>query len=473
MSRERDRSGRRPTGNRSVVALVALLASACTVGPNYKRPPVTMPDVFRSQTPNAPVGRQMSFADERWSAVFDDEALQRLIATALTENFDLQIAASRILQADAQLGITRADRLPTVSAQASADGSHGSIVNGQTLPTVGIAQLGGSLSWEVDFWGKFRRATEAARAQIVESEWGRRAIVTSLVSQVASGYFVLRSLDSELDISRRTLATREESLRLTQVRERGGATSLVDVRQAEQLVFTARGQIVDLRRRIEQQENALSVLLGRNPGPVERGRTLTEQSHAPEVPEGLPSALLDRRPDIQQAEQVIVAENAGIGVAKAAYFPQIALTGSGGVASTALSSLFTAGTWAIGVGAVQPIFNAGRNRSHVALAEARRQEAELAYRQTIQRAFREVSDAITGYRRLREFRETQEGLLSAAQDARRLADLRYQGGATSYLEVLDSDTRLFDAELGLVQAQLNELSEFVEIYRSLGGGWQS
>jgi multidrug efflux system outer membrane protein len=230
---------------------------------------------------------------------------------------------------------------------------------------------------------------------------------------------------------------------------------------------------VDLQRLIEQQENALSVLLGKNPGAVERGRALTDQSHAPEVPEGLPSALLERRPDIQQAEQFIVAANARIGVAKASYFPQIVLTGSGGVASTALSSLFTAGTWAAGASAVQPIFNAGRTRSQVALAEARRQEAEIGYRQTIQRAFREVSDAIVGYRRLREFRETQEGLLRAAQDARRLADLRYQGGATSYLEVLDSDTRLFAAELGLVQAQLSELSEFVEIYRSLGGGWQS
>jgi multidrug efflux system outer membrane protein len=293
------------------------------------------------------------------------------------------------------------------------------------------------------------------------------------VSEVASNYFVLRSLDWQLDISRRTLTSREESLRLTQVREQGGATSLVDVRQAEQLVFTARGQIVDLQRLIEQQENAISVLLGRNPGPIERGRALTDQSHAPEVPEGLPSTLLDRRPDIQQAEQFIVASNARIGVAKAAYFPQISLTGSGGVASTALSSLFTAGTWTAGVSAVEPIFNAGRTRSQVALAEARRQESEIAYRQTIQRAFREVSDAIVGYRSLREFRETQEDLLRAAQDARRLADLRYQGGATSYLEVLDSDTRLFAAELGLVQAQLTELAEFVEIYRSLGGGWQS
>jgi multidrug efflux system outer membrane protein len=473
MTRERHINGAAAIGRRAAVALVAMLASACTVGPNYRRPPVTMPDAFRSQAARSDVAREVSFADERWSTVFDDEALQRLITTALAENFDLQIAASRILQARAVLGITRADQFPTIDGQASGQASRNSITNGDKATTVGIGQLGASLSWEVDFWGKFRRATEAARAEILASEWGRRAIVTSLISQVASEYFVLRSLDWELDISRRTLTSREESLRLTQVREQGGATSLVDVRQAEQLVFTARGQIVDLQRRIEQQENALSVLLGRNPGPVERGRALTEQSHAPEVPEGLPSTLLDRRPDIQQAEQDIVAANARIGVAKASYFPQIALTGSGGVASTALASLFTGGAWAIGVGAVQPIFNAGRNRSQVALADARRQEAEIAYRQTIQRAFREVSDAITGYRHLREFRETQESLLRAAQDARRLADLRYQGGATSYLEVLDSDTRLFDAELGLVQAQLSELAEFVEIYRSLGGGWRS
>jgi multidrug efflux system outer membrane protein len=452
---------------------IAWLAAACTVGPNYKRPPVISPDAFRSQTPNAGVAPDVSIADQRWTAVFDDEALQRLIATALAENFDLQIAASRILQAQAQLGITRSDQFPAIDGQASVQRSYGGIVSGQKLPQTTAAQLGGSLSWEVDFWGKFRRASEAARAQIAASEWGRRAIVTSLVSEVASGYFVLRSLDSELDISRRTLTSREESLRLTQVREQGGATSLVDVRQAEQLVATARGQIVDLQRRIEQQENALNLILGRSLGTVERGRALTDQAHAPEVPEGLPSALLDRRPDIQQAEQGIVAANAGIGAAKAAYFPQIALTGSGGAASTALASLFTGGAWAVGVGALQPIFNAGRTRSQVALAEARRQESEIVYRQTIQRAFREVSDAIIGYRRLREFRQTQEDLLRAAQDGRRLADLRYQGGATSYLEVLDSDTRLFDAELGLVQAQLSELAEFVEIYRSLGGGWQS
>ena len=257
------------------------------------------------------------------------------------------------------------------------------------------------------------------------------------------------------------------------MRERGGVTALVDVRQAEQLVYSANAQIVDVQRAIEQQENFISVLLGRNPGAIPRGRAITDQPHAPEVPAGLPSALLDRRPDIQQAEQLIVAANAQIGVARAAYFPQITLTGSGGVASSALATLFTTGTWAVAGGLVQPLFTAGRTKSQVALAKAQTQEAALVYQQTIQQAFREVSDALVGYRRSREFRATQELLVRSAQDALRLAEVRYRGGATSYLEVLDSDTRLFSAQLDLVQAQFNELAAFVEIYRALGGGWQS
>ncbi len=257
----------------------------------------------------------------------------------------------------------------------------------------------------------------------------------ALVSQVGTLYYDLRSLDLELEIAQRTLTSREESLRLTEIRERGGAAPLVDVRQAEQLVYSARGQIVDTQRRIEQSENGLSVLLGRNPGPIARGKPLIEQAVPPTVPDGLPSTILERRPDIQAAEQSMVAANARIGVAKAAYFPQISLTGSGGVASTALSDLFTAGAWSLGANLVQPIFNAGRKRSQVALAEARRDESELVYQQTIQQAFREVADALVGYRRLREFREAQQQVVIAAQDSRRLADLRYRGGATSYLEV--------------------------------------
>jgi multidrug efflux system outer membrane protein len=431
------------------------------------------PEIFRGSQTEPATATLASFADERWVDVFEDEPLKELIKTALAQNYEVRIAATRILQAEAQYGLTRADQFPTVNGQVQAQAQHGTVIASQTLPTYGSGLIGASLSWELDFWGKYRRATEAARAQILASEWGRRAILTSLVSQVASGYFTLRALDLELEIAKRTLASRQESLSLTQVREQGGVTSLVDVRQAEQLVQTASGQIVDLQRQIEQQENFISVLLGRNPEAIARGRALTDQPHAPDVPAGLPSTLLDRRPDIQQAEQLIVAANAEIGVAKAAYFPQISLTASGGVASSALATIFTNGAWAVAGGALQPIFNAGRTKSQVALAKARTEEAALVYQATIQQAFREVSDALVGYRRSQEFRVTQELLVRSAEDARRLSDLRYQGGASSYLEVLDSETRLFSAELGLVQAQFNELAAFVEIYRALGGGWQS
>ena len=455
----------------AIVAGAAFCTGCMTVGPNYTRPVLDPPATYRGADESSSAAA--SLAEQHWDAVFTDDALQQLIRSALEHNFDVRIAASRIVQAQAQYGVARADRYPTIEAQAVAQAQHSSLNGSDSPQTVGLGQLGVSGSWNLDFWGKYRRATEAARAEILASEWGKRAVVSSLVSEVAGTYFELRALDSELEISQNTLTSREESLRLTEVRERGGATSLVDVRQAEQLVINARAQIIDLQRRIEQNENALQVLLGANPGAVTRGRALVDQPRAPEVPSGLPSVLLDRRPDIREAEQLLVAANAEIGVAKAAYFPQISLTGSGGIASTALTSLFTAGAWSAAATAAQPLFNAGRIRSQVELATARREEAELRYLQTVQLAFREVSDALTGYRRLRQLRETQETLVVAAQDARRLADLRYQGGATSYLEVLDSDTRLFVAQLALVQAQLDEQSAFVEIYRALGGGWES
>jgi outer membrane protein, multidrug efflux system len=299
-------------------------------------------------------------------------------------------------------------------------------------------------------------------------------VATSLISQVASAYFEMRAFDRQLDVATRTLASRRESLRLTEVSASGGATSLVDVRQAEQLVFNAAATISDLERQIAQHENYISVLLGRNPSDVPRGATLEQQAHVPEVPVGLPSALLERRPDVREAEQLLVAANANIGVARAAYFPQISLTGNGGVQSAALSSLFTtpAGLWSFGAGLTQPIFNAGRTRSRVALSKAQQEEAVLAYQQTIQQSLREVSDALVGYRKGRDFREQQQLLNRAAADARRLADIRYRGGATSYLEVLDSDTRMFSAELGVTQAELSELLSLVQVYRALGGGWQ-
>jgi multidrug efflux system outer membrane protein len=331
-----------------------------------------------------------------------------------------------------------------------------------------------SLAWDLDFWGKYRRANESARATLLATQWAREAVISTLVSDVAAAYFQLRELDLQLEISRRTLTSRQNSLQLTQVLAKGGATSMLDVRQAEQLVFTAAETIPDLERRIEQQENFISTLLGNNPGPIARGAKLTEQPHAPEVPAGLPSDLLERRPDIRQAEAQLIAANAQIGVAKAAYFPQITLTGSAGFQSSALTSLFTgpAGLWNFGGSLAQPIFAGGRIRSGVRFSEARQQETLLIYQQTIQQAFRGVSDALVEYRKDREFREQQEQLASSAEDAARLSETRYRGGATSYLEVLTNETNYFDAELGLAQAQLNELLGLVSIYRNLGGGWQ-
>jgi outer membrane protein, multidrug efflux system len=452
-------------------ALLAMTLAGCkTVGPDYARPAATTPDTFRGAEPTA-VGR--SLGEEPWSAVFPDEVLRQLITEALANNLDTRIAAARVMQAAAQLGITRADQLPTVTGQASAQGQRGAIFGGTSVPTIGIVQASVGLSWEVDFWGKYRRATEAARADLARTEWGQRAIITSLVSEVASQYFLLRALDLQFEIATRTLASRQESLRLTEVRERGGATPLVDVRQAEQLVLNAQAQIADVQGRTAQVEHALSVLLARAPGPIDRGQGLVEQPRPPALPAGLPSTLLERRPDLQQAEQQLVAATARIGVAESFKYPQIGLTGSGGVASTSLGDLLTSGTWSIGANLVQPIFDAGRNRNRVALAEAQAQESALVWQQAVLQALREVSDALVTYTRQREVRTTQEALVVAATDSRRLADLRYRGGATSYLEVLDSETRLYVAQLGLVQAQLAELTAYVEVYRALGGGWTS
>jgi multidrug efflux system outer membrane protein len=454
---------------------MSIVVAGCTVGPNYNRPPGGSPGAFRGQTPDQSSDASTpSLGDERWWQVFQDETLQALIRTALDHNDNVRLAAARILEAQAQLGVTRADQFPAVSAGVNVLGERPSVALGFPAKNIGAIEVQGSVAWQLDFWGQFRRATEGARAQLLASEWGRRAVVTTLVSQVASAYFGLRALDLELEISQRTLASRRESLQLTQVREQGGATSLLDVRQAEQLVYSATAEIATLEREIEQQENFVSVLLGSNPGPVARGLALTEQPHPPDVPAGLPSTLLERRPDIQEAEQRLVAANAQIGVAKSAYFPQIALTGSGGFESTALTALFlgTNAIWTAAANVTQPVFTAGRTRSQVALAEARREEASISYQQTIRQAFREVSDALVGYRKLRELREQEALLLGAAEDARRLATIRYQGGVTSYLEVLDADTRLLDAELGLARAELSELSALVEIYQALGGGWQ-
>ncbi len=457
------------------LSLIMLLASGCAVGPNYKRPSVNVPGTYRGTMPQEALQPAAeSLGDQKWWELFQDPQLQDLIHTALRQNYDIRIAATRILEARAQVGITRADGLPTISAGAQTLDQRSP--RQKFFPAFGTSahQLDLSLAWDLDFWGKYRRANESARASLLATEWAREAVISTLVSDVAAAYFQLRELDLQLEISRRTLASRQNSLQLTQVLAKGGGTSMLDVRQAEQLVFTAAETIPDLERRVEQQENFISTLLGNNPGPIARGTKLTDQPHSPDIPAGLPSSLLERRPDIRQAEEQLIAANAQIGVAKAAYFPQISLTASSGFQSSALTSLFTgpAGLWNFGGSLAQPIFAGGRIRSGVRLSEARQQETLLIYQQTIQQAFRGVSDALVEYRKDREFREQQQQLALSAQDAAQLSEMRYRGGATSYLEVLTNETNYFDAELGLAQAQLNELLGLVSIYRNLGGGWQ-
>ena len=479
----------------ATIAMLMLVATGCTVGPNYKRPSVDVPGGYRGAAPSAEAPQAtaqtaeqknaqaagqaspaaQSLGEEKWWEVFQDKQLQDLIRTALKSNYDVNIAAARILKAQAQLGITRADQLPTLGVGAAGinfDAPRNQFI-GNTDSSVNA--VGASFNWQLDFWGKYRRATEAARAKLVAARWAREYVISTLVSDVAASYFQLRALDLQLEISRRTLAARKESLKLTQTLVSGGASNMLDQRQAEQLVAAAAENIPDLERRIQQQENYISTLLGNNPGPIARGLPLIEQPHPPEVPAGLPSSLLERRPDIREAEQQLVAANAQIGVAKAAYYPNISLTANAGYASSALTSLFTgpAGWWAFGGTLMQPIFSGGRIKSGVRYSEAQQQEFLLMYQKTIQEAFRGVSDSLVAYQKDREFREYHEQLTVAAQDSARLSEVRYGGGRASYLEVLTNETNYFNAEVGLAQARLNELLALVDLYRNLGGGWQS
>jgi len=469
----------------AALMIAALFTTGCTLGPRYKRPTATIPGAYRGVVPEqgvaspiapgqVPRPQVLSLADQKWWDVFQDEQLRTLIRIALKQNYDLRIAASHVLEAQAQLGITRADQFPSLSGGAAI--ADVGTAQSKFLPEfeTSTGQVNASAIWALDFWGQYRRATEAARANLLATEWARQEVVSTLVANVAAAYFQLRALDLQLAISKRTLDSRQESLRLTRVLANGGATSLLDVRQAEQLVFTAATEIATLQQQIEQQENFLSILLGQNPGDISRGQSLTEQYQPPEIPPGLPSELLERRPDIREAEEQLIAANAEIGVARAAYFPQISLNGTGGFQSSALSNLFTgpAGAWSFGASLTQPIFTGGKLRSGVRLAEARQKTAVLVYQQSIQTAFRSVSDALVAYRKTREFREQEELLFQSAQDAARLSHMRYTGGVTGYLEVLTNETNAFSAELAVVQAHQSELLALVQLYEALGGGWQ-
>jgi outer membrane protein, multidrug efflux system len=458
-------------------ATTIILLSGCMVGPDYVKPQVTMPEAFRASP--GPTPDANTIADLKWFEVFSDEQLQDLIRTALAQNYDLRDAVARVDAARASLGITQSYQYPNFGAGASytaAQLSRNGLVN---IPSGNRRADFGSVfldlfPFEIDLWGRLRRATEASQADLLATDWNRKTVTTTLVSDVATAYFSLLELDLELAIARSTLTTRERSRRLIELQQRAGIALLVDLRQAEQLVYGAAQTIPGTEQQIEQTENQISLLLGKNPGPIKRGRLLTEQRTPPAVPPGLPSSLLERRPDIQAAEQNLIAANANIGVAKAAYFPQISLTGQAGYSSAALSNLFTGpmGMWSFLPQLALPIFTAGRIKSGVEVAEAQQRSALAQYEKAVQSAFRDVSDALVAYKKVREVRAQRELLVKAVQDRKRLAYRRYEGGVDTMLNALNSDQDLFTAELGLAQSRLDELRSLVQLYRALGGGWQ-
>ncbi len=462
------------------VTMMASLLTGCMVGPKYNRPAVKPPDVFRGSPDPTPPADPTSLADLKWFEVFKDDQLQGLIRTALVQNYDLREAVVRVDAARANLGITRSDQYPGITIGANATTLRNSRNGSFALPEGASQERNfgnvaiNLLSFELDIWGRLRRATEAARADLLAAEENRKAVVTTLVGDVSSSYFNLLELDEELEISKRTLASRQESLRLIKVREQGGVATMLDVRQGEQLVYNATESIADLERRLEQTENQISLLLGKSPAEVARGNRLTQQEQPPTVPPGLPSALLERRPDIRAAEQNLIAANAIIGVAKASYFPQISLTGFLGAQSNQLNSLFSgpSRTWSFVPQITQPLFVAGRLRSNVKLAEAQQQIALVQYERVIQTSFREVSDSLVQYRKVREVSEQRQLLVTTLRDRSRLAYLRYRGGVDTLLNALDADRDLFNAELNLAQARRDELLSLVQLYKALGGGWQ-
>ena len=450
--------------------LVAAL-SACTIGPDYRRPETSAPAAWRAGT--APASES---ADAVWWEQFQDAALTSLVRAALANNKDLEIATARVDQAFAQYGITRSALFPQVDADASA-GRQRSSLNGPIPVVPGRATLNDyqvalSASFEIDVWGRLRRASEAARAGVLASEEGRRTVVLTLVSAVANGYIQLCALDRQLEIARQTSQSLGEAARLQRVRFEGGAVPESDYRQAESQYETAAAQVPELERLVARQENFISVLLGANPGPIARGRTI-DALLFPALPSGLPADLLERRPDIRQAEQNLVAANADIGVAKAAYFPRISLTALLGIESGELSNLFKgpSRTWSYGAGVSLPIFNGGRVRNQVAQAEALQREALSSYRQSVIFAFQDVENALVDRAKFAQTREVQARNVAALQRFRDLAALRYREGATLYIEVARAEESLFSAQLAYVATQSQLFQSYANLYKAMGGGW--
>jgi outer membrane protein, multidrug efflux system len=448
----------------------------CTVGPNYARPQVTAPAVYRGadETPISSAD-QNSLGDQQWAQVFREPELQDLIRVALENNYDVQIAAQRVLEGQAQLRIVRSQQFPALSVGGTGIGADlGNFGYGLPNGAIAAGTFNLSAAWTPDFWGQYRRQTEAQKAELLSQIWAQRAVRISLVQQVATAYFHLRSLDEQLSIAKQTLKVRQKSVELTRTLESGGSVPLADLRQAEELEYTASVQIPQLEQQIQQEENAMRLLLGQNPGPVAHTDSNALAPVPQDLPVGLPSRLLERRPDILQAEQQLIAANARIGVARAQFFPQLSITASGGVGGSDFSTIFDPdGRLIYGIGALtQPIFQGGKLRGQLQLSEETKKEMVLNYQKTIAGAFRDASNALIAVSKQRTAREEQEKLVAAAEDAARLARVRYQGGTTSYLEVLTTDSNLFSAQLNLVSSREGEAQSLVQLYGSLGGGWE-
>jgi len=450
---------------RLLVLFAAVALAACKVGPNYHRPDVPAPPVFRGGEPNP---TQVSLGDTKWFDLFQDNVLRDLVREALQSNYDIRIAAQRVVEAQGQLAATRSSLFPHLDGGSTASRS------GISFPTQSTADVFAILSWELDLFGKLRRATEAARADLLAIQENQHAVLQSLIAQVASAYFDLREYDAELEIVRESIKARQESVQLVAAREKGGVASMLEVDQAKSLVETAQSNAISLERAQTQTENFISLLLGKPPGSIARGRSLVDQPQPPDVPAGLPSALLERRPDLRAAEQRLVAANARVGVAKAAFFPTINLTAAGGAQTTDLLGIAQrSGKAYLLSGALDvPIFDAGRRAGNYKTAKAQREELVLQYLSAITGAFRDVSDALVGYKKTREFAGSQLTLTETLRDQSRLAARRYEGGVSSYLEVLDTERQRLTAEQQLVQAQRDVLNTLVQLYQALGGGWQ-
>jgi multidrug efflux system outer membrane protein len=445
-----------------------LVLAACAVGPDYERPEIDTPESFRE-----PVDEGETYANASWWNVFQDDELNRLITIALEESKDLAIAAARVEEARARAGFVRGDYFPQVGASASAQ--RGNLTEA-IIPGFGIQEnygLSADLAWEIDLFGRIRRSSEAARAELLASEYTRRTVYIALIADVANAYFLVRDLDARLEIATRTLATRQDSTKLIFARFNRGITPMLDVNQAQIQEAQAAADLASFERQLIQAENLLSILLGRNPGHIPRGDALTAQILPPAVPPGLPSELLERRPDVLAAEQLLAAQVARIGAAQALRFPQLSLTGSAGLASNDLSDLLSSDSsiWNLGANLFQPLFTGGKNKQRVEIEKARAEQLLRQYELTILQSFREVEDALVAIRTYRDEAAAREMQTRAATNAAMLSRARYNGGVTSFLEVLDTERSLFQAELATSEVRRARLESIVSLYKALGGGW--